>query len=139
MELLIVHAAATWFMVGLIWVMQAVHYPLFAAVGDDAFQDYERGHTKPIGALLVVPAMLEIITAAAIVFARPEGVSSALALLAGALLASIWLLTALVQAPQHGRLSAGFDPSTHRSLVQGNWVRTIAWSGRGILAAVMLT
>ncbi|MCK6525129.1 hypothetical protein L6R49_27300, partial [Myxococcota bacterium] len=31
--LLLIHAAATWFMVGLIWFVQIVHYPLFSAVG----------------------------------------------------------------------------------------------------------
>ena len=32
MALLLVHLAATWFLAGLIWVIQLVHYPLFAAV-----------------------------------------------------------------------------------------------------------
>ena len=31
------HAAATWFMVGLVWVIQTVHYPLFAFVGESGF------------------------------------------------------------------------------------------------------
>lgn len=31
--LLLVHAAATWAMVGLVWFVQVVHYPLFAQVG----------------------------------------------------------------------------------------------------------
>ena len=31
--LLAAHAAATWALVGLIWTVQVVHYPLFALVG----------------------------------------------------------------------------------------------------------
>ena len=37
---LLAHAAATLFMVGLIWFVQVVHYPLFARVGPDAFVPY---------------------------------------------------------------------------------------------------
>ena len=45
---LIIHAAATWFMVGLIWFVQIVHYPMFANVGRDSFDVHRtdrRGHT----------------------------------------------------------------------------------------------
>ena len=33
MLLLLLHAGATFFMCGLIWFVQIVHYPLFAQVG----------------------------------------------------------------------------------------------------------
>lgn len=136
--LLIAHAAATWFMVGLIWMVQTVHYPLFSAVGEQGFTDYERGHTARIGRLLLIPALAEIILAALIAFTLPSGVPLSLALASGAVLAFVWVLTALVQAPQHGALTAGFEPETHRRLVVGNWWRTAAWTTRGVLAAVML-
>jgi hypothetical protein len=42
MALTSIHLAATWFMVGLIWVIQIVHYPLFTSVGSDSFAEYER-------------------------------------------------------------------------------------------------
>lgn len=139
MELLIAHAVATWFMVGLIWMVQVVHYPLFAAVGHDHFVPYEAGHTRRIGALLAVPASAEIATAALLAISRPEGVSLAVAVWSGAILAFIWVMTALVQARQHTLLTKGFDPGTHRRLVKGNWWRTGGWTARGILAAMMLT
>ncbi len=34
--LLVCHVAATFYMVGLVWFVQRVHYPLFASVGADA-------------------------------------------------------------------------------------------------------
>lgn len=126
-------------MVGLIWVMQVVHYPLFAAVGRDDFVSYEEGHTRRVGALLIVPAVGEIVTAALIVVLLPADVGLTIALISGGLLALVWVMTGLVQARQHGLLSKGFDTGTHRSLVRSNWYRTAAWTGRGILAAVMLT
>jgi hypothetical protein len=41
-----VHLAATAAMVGLIWFVQVVHYPLFASVGADEFVAYENAHTR---------------------------------------------------------------------------------------------
>lgn len=136
--LLIVHVAVTWFMVGLIWMIQTVHYPLYAAVGTDVFPQYEREHMRRMGGLLIVPATLEIVTAAVLVGVRPEGVPIWLVLVAGVLLAAIWIMTALVQAPIHRRLSSGFDPSLVENLIHSNWWRTAAWSLRGGLVAAML-
>ena len=136
--ILVVHAAATWFMVGLIWVVQSVHYPLFASVGDDAFVNYEAGHTRRIGRLLAVPAVAEIVTAAALVWVRPDDVDLGLVLAAGAVLAALWGTTALVQAPLHRQLSSAPSPEAMRRLVRSNWVRTAGWSLRGGLVAAML-
>lgn len=35
--LLTLHALNTWFMTGLIWLVQAVQYPLFVRVGREGF------------------------------------------------------------------------------------------------------
>lgn len=138
MTLLLVHAAATWFMVGLIWVIQVVHYPLFRMVGEASFLDYERAHTRRMGAVLALPAVTEMTTAAALVFVRPESVGLELVLGAGALLAGIWIMTGLVQAPTHGRLAVGYDRALVDRLVTSNWWRTIGWTVRGALVAAMV-
>ncbi len=133
-----VHAAATWFMVGLIWMVQVVHYPLFHRVGEAGFADYEAGHTRRIGRLLVIPAGVEVLTGALLPIFRPDGVLLSVTLVAGALLAGIWVVTALVHAPLHGRLSQGFDASVVERLVVANWWRTVAWTARGGVVAAML-
>lgn len=125
-------------MVGLIWVIQLVHYPLFLLVGERSFPAYERQHTRRMGWLLVIPATTEIVTAAALAFVRPESVESWLVFVAGSLLAGIWLMTGWVQAPTHGLLSAGYDRSLINRLVSSNWWRTIGWTVRGVLAAAMV-
>ena len=69
----LVHAAATWFLVGLIWIIQVVHYPLFARVGEDGFVAYEAAHTRLIS-LVVGPAMLvEGVATLWLFFPRPTG------------------------------------------------------------------
>jgi hypothetical protein len=136
--LLAVHAAATWLMVGLIWTIQVVHYPLFRNVAPVDFPEYHRGHSRRMVLLLAVPAILEIGTATALVWERPDSLGLAPTLLAGSLLAGIWIMTALLQAPLHQRLAAGYDPALIDKLVASNWWRTAAWSGRGLLAIWML-
>jgi len=136
--LLAIHAVATWFMVGLIWMVQTVHYPLFLRVTDPGFVAYEQGHTRRMGSLLAVPATVEVATAAALVWFRPDGVELGVILAAGALLAAIWVMTAVVQAPLHVRLSAGYQAQLIRRLVASNWWRTAFWSVRGALVASML-
>jgi len=136
--LLIVHAAATWFMVGLIWTIQSVHYPLFARVGSDGFAAYEAEHASRMGRLLAVPAGLEVASAAALVWERPDGVGLLVVLVAGVLLVAIWIITAVVHVPLHGRLHEGPDPVAVRRLVAGNRIRTGLWTARGLFVVGML-
>ena len=132
--LLLVHAAATWFMTGLIWLVQVVHYPLLARVGAAGYREYQLAHQSLI-TLIVGPAMLiELAAALLLLFQRRDAWT-----LAGvALLAVIWISTALFQIPLHNALSAGFDPAVHARLVHTNWIRTIAWTVRGVLALYLL-
>ncbi|MEO1008301.1 MAG: hypothetical protein AAFX79_07020 [Planctomycetota bacterium] len=135
--LLLVHAAATWFMVGLIWFVQVVHYPLFADVGVagwTAYADRHRSRTT----LVVGPVMLvELATAAAIALDPPEG-GRVLAWAGLALVGVVWLSTGLVQVPLHGRVAGEPEPRLIRALVLTNWLRTAAWTARGVLALLLI-
>ena len=85
----LVHAAATWFLVGLIWIIQVVHYPLFARVGEDGFVAYEAAHTRLIS-LVVGPAMLvEGVATLWLFFAPPDGLTRTLPLIAGLVLVGV--------------------------------------------------
>jgi uncharacterized membrane protein len=135
--LLLAHAAATWFMTGLIWMVQVVHYPLFAHVGAEGYEAFHQRHMRLI-TWIVAPAMLvEAATAAALV-AWPPAAGRGTALLGLALVAVLWLSTALLQVPAHTRLARGYDPAAHRRLVHTNWLRTLLWTARGLLALWML-
>jgi len=113
--LLATHAASTWALVGLIWTIHVVHYPLFAS-------------------LVVGPLMLvELLTAITLWLSPPAGIDGRVWIVGLALLGLVWLETALFAVPQHGRLEQGFDESTHRALMAGNLVRTLAWTARGVL------
>ena len=139
MTTLLVHAASTWFMVGLIWTIQIVHYPLFARVGSEGFVPYEAEHTRRMGWLLAIPASIEVVTGGLLVWLRPEGVPLSLVFATGFLLFSIWLATIAIQVPHHVRLGDGFDVDRIRRLVHSNWLRTALWTARGIGVSAMVT
>ena len=61
--ILLMQVFATLFMVGLIWFVQIVHYPLYANVGREQFPEYEALHNR-MTTWVVGPAMLvELVTA----------------------------------------------------------------------------
>jgi uncharacterized membrane protein len=126
---------SSWFMAGLIWIVQVVHYPLFGRVGRDGFAAYESAHARLITPI-VGPAMLvELVSSLALLAARPRGMPAWAAWAGVALVGIAWASTAFVQVPLHGTLARGFDEDAHARLVATNWVRTIAWSGHAALMA----
>ena len=44
--LLLLNALSTWYMVGLIWMVQIVHYKMFDRVGEDVFARYATDHAR---------------------------------------------------------------------------------------------
>jgi hypothetical protein len=54
---LLAHLAVTLFMVGMIWFVKVVHYPLFAKVGPEGFTLYSKAHSHLTG-YAVGPPML---------------------------------------------------------------------------------
>jgi hypothetical protein len=129
-----VHLVSTLLMTGVIWVVQLVHYPLFAAIDAAGFPSYEQSHRRRI-TLLVAPLMIAEAVTAALLAVQATG---ALTLTGAALVVVIWASTAFVQVPVHERLSKAFDEADIRRLVAGNWVRTLAWSVRSLIAIQLL-
>ncbi len=134
---LLAHLAATWAMVGFIWMIQLVQYPQMALVPHEHFARFEAEHQRRVVLVLALLAPAEVVTAAVVALTADE-LPALLTLGAGALLAAIWVATGAFYAPLHGRLLAGFDPDLHRLLVRSNWARTMAWTARGALAIAMV-
>lgn len=124
-------------MLGVIWFVQVVHYPLFAKTGRSEFGAYEQQHTALTAWVVAPPMLLELATAVLLFWLKPTGVSTGQLSIGLALLVVIWLSTALIQVPCHNRLSQSFDAAVHRRLVVSNWIRTIAWSLRALLVLWM--
>lgn len=136
-----VHALVTVMLAGLIWTIQVVHYPLFAKVGEADWVAYERSHQARI-TVIVAPLMLtELVTAALLLLpllSATTGRVDWLPLAGAVLVGVIWASTVFVQVPLHGRLEQRSDAATIARLVLTNWLRTIAWTLRALIALELL-
>jgi len=122
-------------LVGLIWVIQVVAYPQFLRVRKDGFADYHLAHCWRIGLLIGPLLFVEAVTALWLLLHGQRGVAFQISL---GLIVGNWLSTAIFQAPAHMKLMSGFDVAVIRRLIFTNWLRTLAWTTRGILLALMV-
>ena len=141
--LLTIQAIATWYMTGVIWFVQVVHYPLMARVGRAEWVGYEHAHTR-LTTFVVAPGMfVELGTAIAllvVLHTTPSDTTWALVVtwVGAALLAVVWVSTFALQVPLHTRLAARYEDRDQRRLVQTNWIRTLAWSARALIMTALL-
>ena len=138
---LLVALCSTWAMVGLIWVIQLVHYPIFDSIdvgeNEQGWIRFANRHTTTIS-VVVGPLMLaEGIAGLWLVASPPADTGRLLPLVALALMGLAYGVTAFVSAPLHGRMSERFDARLHARLVSTNWIRTAAWSARGLVLSVL--
>jgi len=126
-------------MVGLIWFVQIVHYPLMGKVHASGFSEYSAGHQRRT-TWIVAPAMIAEAACAIVLalFPQGHGAYSPVRWVGLGLLAFAWASTFFVQVPLHARLSTGFHENVWRRLVHTNWIRTVTWTGRGIIALLMV-
>lgn len=135
---LVLHVATTLLMVGLIWLVQVVHYPLFAQVGDSEFSAYHKRHTHRITIIVAPLMLLELATGLLLWFRMPLQPFWLFNTMAMAL---IWGSTALWQVPLHKQLALADGAARLaliRQLVASNWLRTFFWSLRGLLLVGLL-
>lgn len=136
--LLLANIASTFFMVGLIWFVQVVHYPQFAEVGKEYFANYHAGHVRRTTWVVAVPMIVEAITAAILAW-RPPVENLTFVCRAGLVLVIVlWISTALLQVPRHDALAKSCDTAIHHGLVITNWIRTVAWSLRGLFTLYII-
>lgn len=138
MIVLVVSAAATWAMVGLIWMVQLVHYPMLAvysaAAPVTAAADHQRRISWVVGPLMAA----EGVTSLMLLVERPDTMPAWSAWFAAGWLGVALVSTVLVQVPLHARLAEQHDHEAARRLVTSNWVRTVAWTLRGLVLAWVL-
>ena len=131
--ILILQIASTLPLVGVIWLVQIVQYPFFSTVSAESFPKYHNAHTFWITPVVAPLMIVEFVSSVLIIFYPPENVDHRLLWLGLFLAVAVWLSTFFLQVPLHEKLAQGFDADAHASLVNTNWVRTIAWSLRGVL------
>ena len=132
--ILFCHVATVWFMTGAIWIVQRVHYPLFAWIGPPQFADLHAQHSRRITPVVAPAMLLELGSAVLLLWQRPAWDTAA----AVALSLLCFALTGWVAVPLHQALGRGFDRTLVARLVATNRWRTAAWSLHALLTVVLV-
>jgi len=134
--MLVLHLIATSVMVGVIWVIQLVHYPSFHFVELKQYNTFQRFHMSRIS-YVVIPAMLtELFTLILILISMDQ--IDTLVLASAILLIFIWLMTAVFFSGVHQKLTLGYDQTVVDKLVKLNWGRTLLWTLRLLLISIYM-
>lgn len=127
------HIFTTFFMCGLCWFVQIVHYPLFKGIAAADFPAYQKKNYAT--GLITVPVMtIELFSGIWFLYTD----YSELFLINMILLILIWGSTFVFQVPTHLQLVKTPTHALMNKLIRTNWIRTISWSLRSILLGYLL-
>ena len=135
-SMLAMHLALASIMVGVIWVIQLVHYPSFRFTDREKYVSFQIFHMRNISFIVVPVMILEFLSGLLLVLYHSN--QESLLRISFILLLIIWLVTALFFAQIHQKLSKGYDETLVRNLVSLNWIRTLLWTIRTIIITYCL-
>jgi len=124
----------TLYNVGVIWVLQLNHYPLYAQVGQGEFQAYLVAHNQRILLPIVLPGIIAFASSLLLLWRRPVEAPKWSVWVVIVLNAAILLSTILAQGPAHNALARdGYSEALIQRIITTNWLRTVAWTINGVL------
>ena len=124
-----IHFLSTSLMVGIIWVIQLLHYPTFHFIKESDYVEFQHFHMQRISFIVVPVMIIELLSGFMLVYYF----RSNLFILCLIILLVIWLITFVFFTKLHQSLLGGYDKIIVNKLVQINWSRTVLWSLRLII------
>jgi len=124
-----IHFLSTSLMVGIIWVIQLLHYPTFHFIKESDYVEFQHFHMQRISFIVVPVMIIELLSGFMMVYYF----RSNLLILCLIILLVIWLITFVFFTKLHQSLLGGYDKIIVDKLVQINWSRTVLWSLRLII------
>ena len=134
----LVNVCISWFMVGLIWIIQIVTYPIFSSVGGYKYDKFPSKHVSLITPLVAPLMLFELAVAVVLLLVSGPYWNYGYSVVNLVFLAIIWASTFLIQIPLHVKLSGKFEKKNHTRLVRTNWIRTFAWTIKGLLSTILI-
>lgn len=124
--------ASLWFLTGLIWIVQLVHYPAFSFIeqSEAAFTKFCHFHVTRIS-VIVGPVMLVDLLSGFLLL-NIDSIPLVWSSLNFMALIAIWLSTSFLSIPCHNKLFKGYNSQTIYRLIWSNWPRTILWTMRAV-------
>ncbi|OJJ15891.1 hypothetical protein BKI52_36845 [marine bacterium AO1-C] len=129
----------TFYLIGLVWLIQVVQYPGFDKVGAKNFPEYHQLHVGNIFWVVALPMVIELLLSAGLLIMRPSQVDMILNIFLFGLVLVVWGVTFFIAIPLHNQLAdSGLNTDITQKLTNINWVRTIAWTLRGMVLAYIV-
>jgi hypothetical protein len=139
-SILLFHTILILYVLGEIWFVQIVVYPLFAKVGKEEYVTYHKFYTSKIPLPVIIPGFISFFLPIALIFLRPDSVPLWLAL-ANVVCGMVGLVvTVSLEIPRHNRLEqGGKQERVIQELIRYNWPRTLSITGSAVFTLTMLT
>ena len=128
--LFFLNVISAFFLTGVIWTIQTVHYPSFHYIDKLSFVNFHQFHERRISIIVMPLMILELISSVALYI---NDMSNFTFLLNFIIVGLIWCSTFFIQVPIHNILSQKKDNMMIEKLVSTNWIRTFLWSMRMLL------
>jgi hypothetical protein len=131
-------AALSFWVLGQIWLVQVVIYPLFTKVGEADYIAYHRFYTRRIPLVVILPGFASFLLPLPLAWLGPAvptwmSVANVATGIAGL------LVTVGLEIPRHGRLEkTGRNAATIAELIRYNWPRTASISLQAAVTLAML-
>lgn len=130
---LLLWTALIFWVLGQIWLVQIVVYPLFAKVGETDYVDYHRFYSGRIPLPVIIPGFASFLLPIPLALYGPavpvwmSGTNIAAGIVG-------LVVTVLLEIPRHARLEkTGKDAVTITELIRYNWPRTLSITTQSIL------
>jgi len=126
-----IHFASTAVMVGVIWVIQLLHYPTFHYIEKNNYSQFQKFHMNRIS-YIVIPAMvIEMLSGIMLVIINDDFIISF------SFLVCIWIITFVFFTNIHQRLLSKYENTAVEKLVNLNWIRTVFWTVRLVILFII--
>jgi hypothetical protein len=131
-------AALIFWVLGQIWLVQIVVYPLFAKVGGVDYVHYHRFYTQRIPLPVIIPGFASFLLPIALALYGPTiPLWMSIVNIAAGIIGL--LVTVMLEIPCHNRLeNDGKNDATIAELIRYNWPRTLSISAQSIITFLML-
>lgn len=134
----ILHLVSTSIMVGVIWIIQLVHYPTFLFIDKQKYMKFQEFHMSRVSYIVMPTMIAELFSGIYILFYNNVLMVNTFFLLASFSLFLNWVITALVFVKIHNGLLIKYEKNIILLLVKLNWLRTILWSLRLVFLAIII-
>jgi len=134
----IIHLVSSFMMIGIVWLVQVINYPLLSLVPEQFFSAYYRSHLLKSQWIIVPLMVLEAATGGLLLIFPIVQVAYWLYQINFALIVLIWLETILMHLSVHRQLKERHSKAAIENLTRIGWLRTITWSAHGAVLIAIL-